>query len=246
MRKGIVFTDAHLSVKESFHPAYLLVKKFAVDFGPDFVADLGDTLDLDYFASFNKEKVSILGDCDWEGDVDMLNAELDWWQGVTKEYIWMQGNHDERAERIAEIIPAFRQTLDYERRFRIKERGIKYGRLVDGAKKIGKLHLIHGWYTPKYHTYKHLEMLSGNVVYGHVHKFQTHSKTLLAKHEEVQAWSLGCLCDKQPEYTKGRPTGWQHGFAVVYMDDAGNFSLYPVNIINNRFIFGGKEWRTGS
>ena len=247
MRKGIIFADTHLSVKEPFHPSYLLVKKFAKDFKPDFVADLGDSLDLEYFASFNKEKVSSV-DGDWEGDVDLLNGELDWWQGITKDYYWMQGNHDERAERMAVAIntAAMRTSLNYERRFHIKERGIKWKRLVDQPGKVGKLHLIHGWFYNIYHAKKTLEYLSGNVIYGHVHTRQTHSKHLTAFNQQIQGESIGCLCDKQPDYKKGVPSGWMNTFAVVYMDDKGNYNLYHINIIKDSFIWEGREWRMDS
>lgn len=66
---------------------------------------------------------------------------------------------------------------------------------------------------------------------------------LEARDEEIQTWSIGCLCDKSPDYAKGRPTGWQHSFAVLYVNDDGSFNLYRINIIRNRFIWDGKVWQ---
>ena len=244
MKRGLIIADRHHKVKEPLHPAYQLVKSFAKEWKPDFVVDIGDTLDLDYFSEFSREKVSVLADCDWEDEVDFLNRELDDWQEYTKEYIWDEGNHDYRARVIGERVPAFKKTLDYVRRFHLKDRGIKFHLITDDSPgKIGKLHHTHGWYWNKYHASKHLDKFSGNIVYGHVHVFQQHSKLLAAQGEEVQAQSIACLCDKQPDFVKGRPTGWQHGFAAVYLGDNGNFNLYPVNIIKNSFLFEGREWR---
>ena len=108
------------------HPSYQLVKLFAKDFKPDFAVDLGDSLHLDYFSKFEEGNEI---DGDWEDDVDLLNRELDYWQElVGKEYIWLQGNHDERAERASRKIQttAFKKSLDYLRRFHVNL-GTSYG-----------------------------------------------------------------------------------------------------------------------
>lgn len=242
MKQGIIFGDVHRKSTESPHPSYLLVKKFAQSFKPTFVVDLGDSLHLDYFSDF--EEGNIL-EGDWENDVSLLNVELDFWQElVGEEFHWCEGNHDYRAVRAAKKIQniALKQSLDYVRRFNIKERKIKFYPITEGAGKIGKLHFTHGWYWNKYHAWTHLDRFSGNLIYGHVHANQQAHKFLAAREEEVQTWSIGCLCDKSPEYVKGRPTGWQHSFAIVYVHDNGNFNLYRVNIIKNQFIWAGELW----
>ncbi len=242
MKRGLIIADTHLSANDPVHPSYQLVKNFAKDFKPDFVVDLGDTLHLDYFASFNADDIKLLAENSWEKDVDLVNRELDFWQGVCGTFHWIQGNHDERTERVAKKAPFFAESLDYYQRFHLKARGIKFYRLVQNPLKIGKLSFIHGWYYNKYHTSKTLDEYGGNIVYGHVHKFQTCSKIIKAKNEETQAWSLGCLSDKEPEYKKGQPTNWQNGFAVVYIKDNGTFNLYPINIIKRGFVFENREY----
>ena len=243
MRCGLIIADRHHKADEQLHPSYVLVKKFAKTLLPDFVVDLGDTLDLEYFSNFDEGNVP---EGDWEDDVDLVNSELDFWQSVTKEVHWLQGNHDERAERAAKKVKnyALKKTINYERRFSIQERGIKYYRITDSQPvKMGKLHFAHGWFWNKYHGYTHLDRFAGNIVYGHVHTFQVFSKFLQSRNEEIQSWSIGCLSDKQPNYVKGRPTGWQNGFAILYLRDDGNFNLYPINIIKNKFVWAGKEWK---
>ena len=242
MRRGIVIADTHLLSPEDEHPAYTLVKRFASDFKPDFVVHIGDALDLPYLGPYCEDDIMVQAQGCWEDDVSLLNRELDFWQKLTPEFYFIQGNHDERTERAAKSAPKFAASLAYERRFDFKGRGIKYYRLVDDPLKLGKLFLIHGWYWNKYHARKTVDEFSGNIVYGHVHKFQTQSRVLTARKDEIQAWSIGCLCDKQPEYVKGRPTGWQHGFAILYLGEKGQFNLYPANITKGSFMFEGGEY----
>jgi hypothetical protein len=129
-----------------------------------------------------------------------------------------------------------------EKLFEFRQRNIAYYPVREQPYKRGKLNMIHGWYANRYHAAKHLDKMSGNIVYGHVHEFQTESKVLAAMDEQIAAWSIGCLCDLSPEYAKGRPMKWSHGFAVVYMDEYGNFNLYPIRIFNGSFLFEGERY----
>lgn len=232
----------HLQSTEPIHPSYALVKKFAGDFKPDFAICLGDALDLSYFSEFEQGN-TVVGD--WEDDVSLLNRELDFWQDLVGENLhFYQGNHDERADRAARKTQnaAIRQSLMYERRFKFKERKLKWYPITDEPGKIGKLHFCHGFYWNRYHAFTHLDKFSGNIIYGHVHCNQTAHKVLAARNEEIQAWSIGCLCDKAPDFLKGRPSGWQHSFAIMYLWDSNDFNVYVANIIRNRFAWGGKQY----
>lgn len=243
MTRGIVFADVHADSRYKLHPSYLLVKKFAKIFKPNWVVDLGDSLDLQYFSSFDKDKPLKLLGASWKNDVALWNEELDFWTRLTKDYTWMEGNHDYRAVCAAEQDGIMADSIDYVEAFRIRERGIKWITMLEQTAHRGKLFFTHGWYTNKYHTSKHLDEFAGNLMYGHKHAFQTHSRVLAARKEQVQAWSIGCLCDQNPFYLKGKPSQFQNGFAVVYMDRKGNFNVYPINIIHGRFIFEGKEYK---
>jgi predicted phosphodiesterase len=241
--RGLVFGDCHLDAHEEIHPVYQLFKDFAKDFKPDFIVDLGDTLDLNYFSTYSRENLVVLGDCNWEEDVDLLNWELDYFQKIVGgNYHWRLGNHDYRTVRMGERVPAFRDSLNYRKRFHVAARGIHMYEPEDPPTKIGKCNFIHGWYTNLHHAKKHLERYSGNIVYGHVHKRQTFSKELVAEGKTIHAWSLGCLCDKQPHYAKGMPLHHEHGFGVLYVDEDGNFNFYPVDINGGKFMWDGYVW----
>ena len=243
MKKIFIMADSHLCAREEPHPSYVLAKKIAADIEPDMIIHLGDFLDLPYFASFNKEKIAILADGNWEEDVLLMQRELKELQSYTTSLHIIEGNHDNRTEQVGLKIPAFAKSIDYETRFHFRENGIGYHRMVGKVFKVGKLSFVHGFYYNKYHARKTLDEYVGNIIYGHVHANQTFSRVLPARNfEEIQAWSIGCLCEKDPDYVKGRPTGHQNAVAVAYMREDGNFNMYPINIVRDRCIFEGTEY----
>lgn len=243
VQRVLIMTDAHLRHDEEPHQSYRLVKRFAKDWRPDIVVDLGDWLDLNYLSSFDKEKLRHLESRRLRGDYDLAHRELDYWQGITPRLIKLEGNHDERIERWIDAVPALEGVIDYDVEFDFAGRGIAWHRYRDGQPiKLGKLNMMHGYYHGKYPVAKTLDVYMGNVVFGDVHRFQTFSRGVPNYADEIQAWSIGCLCGLQPEYAKGRPMGWQNGFAVMYLHDSGNFNLYPINIIEDTFTFEGRVW----
>jgi len=241
--RWLVFGDQHQQANKPHHPSYELAKNFAFEVAEwDLIVQLGDSLELDYFASFNADSAEILAEGNFKADTEMLSRELDDWQALA-DVILLQGNHDERADRVGERYPALKDLLDYDLAMDLPNRGIEFVRQVNQPKTIGKLMFAHGWYANKYAAATHLEKLGGNIVIGHVHKFQTFSKGVPFRSSENQGWSLGCLCGLLPEWKKGAPTWWQNGFAVVYVDrETQNFNLYPVNIIDGAFMFEGRRW----
>ena len=243
MRRGLIIADMHLLSYEKVHPSYELVKRFAKDFKPDFVVIDGDMLDLPYFSKFDRDNLEVQAKGNWENDVKLANTELDFWQRQAKDLYFRQGNHEFRLEVAAGEMPKMADSLDLGTRLGFRDRGIRYTREIDAPIKFGKLSVTHGWYYNIHHAKKTLMEYGGSIVYAHVHKFQSYSKVLQATSLEIQAWSIGCLCDKQPEYVRGRPTGHQNGFGIINVADSGNFNFYPVNVTKWGFIWDKHEYR---
>jgi predicted phosphodiesterase len=243
MKRILIGTDFHLKEGDDPVPAYLLFKKFMKDWKPDLFLNLGDVGDWDFISVFSKGVMAKLNAKSFRGEYDVIERELDYWQKYSKKVVLLSGNHDERVYATIDRNTTLKGLVEYENMLKLGERGVDFYRDTQQPYQIGKLWAIHGWYYNQNHAKKHLDVFSGNIVYGHLHASQTASKVLAATKQEIQAWSLPCLCDKAPEYMNGSPSGWQHGFAVAYLSDTGDFNLYPVNIIKDRFIFEGKEWK---
>lgn len=240
--RGLIFTDTHLDHTQNEYGAYALLKSFAKSWAPDWVVNLGDHFDFDYLSSFSEHDELAREGHRLKRDVDLGIADRDYWLSITSDYTVLQGNHDERLDRLINRHPMFEYLLSADSLLGYRDAGVRYYPVREQPYKRGKLNMVHGWFANKYHATKHLERMSGNIVFGHVHTFQTYSTVLASIDEEIAAWAIGCMCDKAPGYLKGRPSGWQNGFAVVYMDDLGNFNLYPVRVINNQFLLEGNRY----
>lgn len=244
MERMLIIPDLHLDAAEEIHPAYAVVRKFAKSFQPDAVLFLGDVLDLPYIAIFNKDNVKVLSRGSFTKDYDLWNRELDYWQSLTGKVYIREGNHEERIGRLLQKNMTLRGSIEIEDRCQYQKRGIRYARVLDLPTKIGHCNFIHGWYTNLYHPKKTLLKMGANIAYGHTHDVQNFSVKAMAQEHEMCAWSLGCLCDIQPEWVKGRPMDWMHAFGEFYVNrKTGMFNLYPVRMFNNEFIWDGHLWK---
>jgi len=68
-----------------------------------------------------------------------------------------------------------------------------------------------------------------NAICGHFHRTSEHSEPSLSG-QQRGAWSTGCLCHLSPDYL--RHNKWNHGFAWVEVDNAGNFRVKNIRILN--------------
>lgn len=103
--------------------------------------------------------------------------------------------------------------------------------------RVGKMLLIHG------HEFGHsifspvnpargLFLRAGtSVAAGHYHQVSTHSESDLQGNPK-SCFSMGCLCNLSPDYRPFAFTKWRHGFALVDVEDTGNFTFRNYTIIN--------------
>lgn len=239
IKKIVVLPDIHLS--EELSRAYQLVKRFIKKEKPDTIILLGDFMDVSALSAWDSDKRRLMEGKRWLRELNIANKELDFLQTHSKEIVYLEGNHEDRVTRYLDRHPIMEGLIEIQPGLRLKERNIKWvGNMV--LHKVGKLYMTHGWYTTTYHAKKHLTVIGGNVCYGHTHRAMSDMLNMQL-HKPTMAWGLGCLCGKEPEWMRGRPANWINGFAVVYLNDkTGEFNLYPINIISNKFIWNGKEY----
>ena len=72
-----------------------------------------------------------------------------------------------------------------------------------------------------------------NVIAGDKHKTQSGLKTNIDK-SIVGTWSVGCLCELNPEYLTFNE--WNLGFAHIEVFSDGNFTVHNKQIINGRVL----------
>lgn len=75
------------------------------------------------------------------------------------------------------------------------------------------------------------------------HTAQTHQLNMKMQ-DPIMAYGLGCLCDHEPYFMRGRPANWVNQFAIMFVEEkTGRFNLNPINITRGQFIINGRIYR---
>lgn len=153
--------------------------------------------------------------------------------------VFKHGNHDERTDRyIFGRAPALfgLEAVTLRGLLGLDAVGVE---TVGGRRvvKLGRLHVVHG------HEYKGgggvnparwLYLRARSVAMtGHFHRTsEHHAKDISGKYEA--AWSTGCLCDLRPLYMPLNE--WNHGWAMVEVASAGEFSVRNMRMFNGKAV----------
>ena len=230
----LVLSDVHIP----YH--YDMALRAAVEYGkkikPKSILLNGDAADFHSISDWERDPRKR----DFETERVLVVQFLQWLRSSFPDalIVYKLGNHEERWTRLMwqkglEIykIPF----LQIENLLELPSMGIQ---LVDNKRPvmIGKLPVLHGHELPKgiaspvnaargaYMRTKH------SVLVGHSHQSSSHTEPDMW-HEEVVAWSTGCLCDLTPSYT--RINKWNHGFAVVESNESGDYDVTNLRIGSN-------------
>ena len=234
----------HLSSADPLHWSWQAFKQFAKEYEPDFTVDLGDLASWGVISSYNRGVFRKLEGRRIAQEYKLMNRELDEIQKFSPSHTLLQGNHDVWIDEYIDLHPELEGMLEYETNLRLHERGIKFVPLPQQPWQCGKLSMLHGWWCGANAAKKHLTMLGGSLVHGHVHKFATACQKNFADGSYWQATSIGCLCDTRPTYQRARVTDHVNGFALLYMQPKTlDFSLVPVYMDRERgFIVEGVKY----
>ena len=172
-------------------------------------------------------------------EIDFANQILDKVDKFTrKKKVFMIGNHDARLARFIAENPQLEGMIGLKADLRLEQRGYE---VIEENKvyTVGHTNFIHGWYWNLHHSKKTVIEMGDNIFYGHAHDVQAFTKVNHAS-QPLIGYSLGCLCDLDPEWRKARPNRWVNGFGVFYFFSNGNFTFYNPIIIDGKFIWCGQ------
>lgn len=160
--------------------------------------------------------------------------------------IFELGNHEDRLRKyLWGTSPALASLdcLTVEGLYKLKDSEVEcidYGEgvLFNGNFMVshGDIIRAHSGYTAKGMSDKH----GGSGICGHSHRGGNSLKT--NRFGVYGWWENFCLCGLEPDYTSH--PNWQQGFSVVTFIH-GRFWVQPMQIINRKFIFGGKVYGSG-
>jgi len=166
---------------------------------------------------------------------------------VASRRIMIEGNHEVWVDNLLLENPAFNSATNPwgkpgwspDRLMQLKKR--KWDYIPHGEVfYVGRLGMYHGGhYSTTYHAARHLAEYSSSIMYAHTHDQQSAKKATLG--EPIGGWSIGCLCDMDKPFMKGKPTRWSHAFAIVHFREGGRFNVEIVEIFDGRCWVYGQE-----
>lgn len=213
------------------------------------VVQVGDFGDWNCISDHNKGKPRLVEgervEAEFEAQREIL-TQVEQAVGEEAQKVLVEGNHEYRVTRYIDAHPELEGTLSVPKGLGLKERGWRWvpfwsqGKVVE----LGKLTVIHGLFTGKYHAAKHLREYQCNVMYGHTHDVEAAPMTARGDNKTHMAQSIGCLQAYDPQWLKGRPTKWQQAFAEVCVFPDGFFNYWVTQVFKHRFVSGtGKVYQ---
>lgn len=246
-QSGVFLSDIHLPDSIDLKPVF----DYICDLNPDFVILGGDIVDAQNLHGCESMKAEAIQMAWYYRDVKLLRGFLEKIQKAAPraEIVYLQGNHEERFDRIMAKYPGpFPPgTFDLVRDAKpkgMKIKCIKYG-TYQSFYRLGDTVFTHGTIYPDSHAKKYAENYGPfKVVYGHLHDHQAFTiRTAFGGDSSPRyAMTAGCLTHRNPDYKKGAPNKWINGFVSFWTDGA---VTVPTAHIIERGVFsvGGKFYR---
>lgn len=232
----LVLSDIHIPYQDN--KALELALQYGIDNNVNAVYLNGDTIDMYQGSRFIKDRRLR----DLAGELELTRQFLKTLQDTFKCPIYFKiGNHEKRWEdflklKAPELLGIEDFKLEQILRFRefgvtlIRDRQIGYA---------GKLPILHGheWFAgfaPPVNPARGLFLKAKeSCLIGHHHTTSEHTEKSLGG-KITTCWSTGCLSGLEPEYNPFNK--YNHGFAHVKTDKAGNFEVKNIRIIDYKIV----------
>jgi len=233
------------------HPAVNALLDDMESFEAEEVVWLGDHLECGGFlAEHHTEHYVAQSEYSFEEDVSACNQLLDRIQtnSPQADHHFIEGNHERRlytwcmtqGRRKGSDVKFLLKHVSAPAQLHLDDRGIQYYRQgefygkvpIPSTLKLGHCYFTHGHSTAKHAASVMLSRFAANVVFGHIHRAQESSGTVVDG-GVIRAWCPGCLCKLQPLWQHTAPTDWSHGYGLqVVHRSSGKFLHINVPIID--------------
>jgi predicted phosphodiesterase len=175
-------------------------------------------------------------------ELDSIRQFLFWLrsQFPKQRILYKIGNHETNLERyLMREAPVLLGVPDFTIRDVLKLDSFQI-EVVESLQLIeaGKLSIYHGHELPQgmsspVNPARGLWMrVQETILCGHWHRTSEHTETTGISRKVSSCWSVGCLCDLSPDYAI--VNRWNHGFAIVDIDESGDFEVHNHKIIRGR------------
>ncbi len=222
------------------------VTKLIGDIQPKGLMLIGDFLDLNSLSGHDKGKFTSVRGMTLTDEYAAGNKILNQLCGELEEdteLVYIYGNHEDRWNRYMSDmqnaktpLPSPKEALSLEvRGFNVFERWSS-----DYVKLGSHLELIHGQYYNTHCAKQHIDKFRGSVLFAHTHRIQMYVEGSTA------GFNIGWGGDVNHPFfnyaERGTKSQWQNGFAIVTIDEEGNYYVQQIFHYNNKFYYNGKKY----
>jgi hypothetical protein len=205
---------------------------------------IGDFLDLNTLSSHDKGNFPVVKGLTIDQEYKEGSKVIDEFLAVLPKNIdksFIYGNHEDRHNRyMANMQSAKTPISSPTDALQLREKGFNvHESWAQDKITLGKhLDLMHGTYYNQHCAKKHLDVLRGSVAFAHSHRIQSFIEGNTA------GFNIGCGIDiSSPVFNyaaRATKSQWQNGFAVVYIDEKGDYYFNQIICHNNKFVYNGR------
>lgn len=236
-KKVLVMSDLHIPYHHM--EAISVALDYGFKQGIDCIYINGDLIDFAPISRFLSDK----DHRDMQYELDQVRAFLYGLSELGVKIFYKLGNHDERLQlHLARQSPELQEVDDFQigKLLRCDELGIE---IIGGRQraKFGKLSVLHGHefgesvFSPVNPARGLFLRAKSSVLAGHNHQTSAHHENNL-NGEATACFSTGALCDLSPNYRPFAYTKWNHGAAIVHLQDKGLFHVDNFRIIDGQVL----------
>lgn len=207
---------------------------------------IGDFLDMNSLSSHDIGSFTALPGLNLMDEYEAGNVALDKLTAnlhPSADKVYMYGNHEDRWCRYMRNMQSAKTPLaSPAEALKLNKRGFNvFTRWTDDFVTLGEhLELIHGQYFTTHCAKAHIDKLRGSVMFAHTHRIQTYVEG------KTGGFNIGWggditspLFNYMPRATKSQ---WHNGFAIVFIDNSGNYHVNQIFIVDNKFYYGTKQY----
>ena len=235
-RKYLVLSDSHIPY-HSIEALTAAIEK-GIQKNVDAILLNGDTIDFHQISRYQSDP----GKRSFSEEIDITKQFLDSLKkAIDVPFYFKIGNHEERYENfLLSKAPELFGTSEFrlENLLQFGQRGIE---LIEEKRiiKAGGLNILHGHefgrsvFSPVNPARGYYMRSKANTLCGHNHQTSEHTEPDL-NGNIVTSWSTGCLCELHPQYMP--INRWNHGFAIVDVEDEKNFNVDNYRIYKGKIL----------
>ena len=225
---SLVVGDVHIAPKQSIRRAAWLGRHIEAT-KPRRVVFIGDFLTFDSLSAWDRDKRKKMELRRYSKDVESgikflrtMDAEISDEVLGNTEWVFVEGNHEERLWRYLDIDPTFHGYVDYRNDLGLLNTGRWHYVPYRESYVYRGVHFTHvpimengRPVSGKHVCSRSLDVYGAPVVFGHTHKFSTAATHRKGQPHLQMAVNVGCYFEHIDEYAQGSQTSYWRGLVEI-------------------------------